>query len=129
MVCVCVCVDSMMYLYCIQADKGDYGSSNYPVWEFEVWIPFINSSLKPAGRLPARRKQVHKSSVRVGLCVFTFKLIVKWKNPPSLGGTVKKILPACRCFPQQVPNMLQLVSLHQFFRLLQQISIQQRSLH
>lgn len=42
-----------MVLYCIQADKGDYGSSNDPVWEFEVWIPFINSSLEPAERLPA----------------------------------------------------------------------------
>lgn len=40
-------------LYCIQSNQGDYGSSNNPVGEFEVGIPFINSSLEPTERLPA----------------------------------------------------------------------------
>lgn len=47
-----------------------------------------------------------------------------------LRGAVKSILPACRLFPQQVPNVLQLVPLHQLLGLLQQIhiSVQQRNL-
>lgn len=49
-----------MVLYCIQADKGDYGSSNDPVWEFEVGIPFINSSLEPAERLPATQGGIRR---------------------------------------------------------------------
>lgn len=55
-------------MYCVQPDKGYYGSSNDPVWVFEVWIPFINSSLEPAERLPAAQEGSRLILAAFGLC-------------------------------------------------------------
>lgn len=51
------------------------------------------------------------------MAVFMSKLNAKTS---SLTGAVKIILPACRFSPQQVPNILQLVPLHQLLGLLRQ---------